>query len=87
MAFSRHVYRQHDFAYTQRYGILDDISFRIQLLNFGIEAQGMTAIRQLVAARGIEKTDKETVSWLVELAQLDKKSRQQFSCIPNCRVG
>jgi hypothetical protein len=73
MAFSRHFLRQHDFAFTQCHGVIDDNSLRIHLLCFGIEAQGMTTIRELADARGIEKANKATVSGLVELAQLDKE--------------
>lgn len=72
MAFSRHFYRQHDFAFTQCYGVIDDNSLRIHLLSFGIEAQGMTTIRELADVRGIGKANKATVRGLVELSQLDK---------------
>ena len=47
MAFSRHFYPEHNFAFTQCYGIVDDSSLRIHILSFNIEAQGMQNIREL----------------------------------------
>jgi len=73
MAFSRHLYPEHNFVFTQCYGIVDDNSLRIHILSFNIEAQGMRNIRELADVRRMENASKVTVQGLVELAELGKE--------------
>ena len=73
MAFSRHFYPEHNFAYTQCHGMVDDNSLRIHILSFNIEAEGMQAIRELADVRRIENASKITVQGIIELAELGKE--------------
>ena len=73
MAFSRHFYPEHNFAFTQCHGIVDDNSLRIHILSFNIEAQGMQNIRELADVRRLENASRVTVQGIVELAELGKE--------------
>jgi hypothetical protein len=46
----------------------------IHLLSFKIETQGMTTIRELADARGVERVNKATVKGLVELSGMDREN-------------
>jgi len=73
MAFSRKIYSDFNFVYTQCHGVLDDASLRIHLLSFSLDVEGMRAIKEVADLRGINKADKGTVRGLIDLAELDRK--------------
>jgi hypothetical protein len=57
----------------QCYGIIDDSSLYVHLLNFNIEAEanGMKTIKELVDTRRIKNVDKATIRGLIELVAYD----------------
>jgi hypothetical protein len=73
MAFSRHVYPELDFIFTQCVGVVDDNNLRIHLLSFEMDARGMKTIKELADIRGIKKADNATVRGLIDMADLDRK--------------
>jgi hypothetical protein len=73
MGFTSRFYTKHDFVFTQCYGIIDDSSLYVHLLNFNIEAEanGMKTIKELVDTRRIKNVDKATIRGLIELVAYD----------------
>ena len=73
MGFTFDFYPKYEFAYTQCYGIIDDRSMHIHLINYNLEADSLklNTIRELADARNISKVNKATVKGFIEMARLD----------------
>ena len=73
MGFKFDFYPKYEFAYTQCYGIIDDRSMHIHLMNYNLEADSLelNTIRELADTRNISKVNKATAKGFIEMARFD----------------
>ena len=72
MAITRHFQRQHNFAYSQCVGSINDQDLRIHVLNFQVESKGLVYVREILDFRGLTEADRLTVQGMIEITELER---------------
>lgn len=73
MTITRHFFKEHNFAYSQCIGSIDDHDLHIHVLSFQVESRGLNYVREVLDFRSLKKAARLTVQGLIEISELERK--------------
>ena len=73
MTITRHFFKEHNFAYSQCIGSIDDHDLHIHVLSFQLESKGLRYVREVLDFRSLKKDTHLTVQGLIEISELERK--------------